>query len=146
MSKKKNSVRGKKSRAAGARFELKVRDDLEKQGWVLDKWTNNVDLEQGKVVKAKRKYNPFKKALIIGTGFPDFVGIKLIGKRYEVIGIEVKGKGYLDKDEKAKCKWLLTNKIFSKILIAKKGKVRGKIEYIDFKKSMVCSAIKVKIS
>jgi len=127
-----NSKRGKLNRAAGARFELKVRADLETKGWVIDKWTNNVDLEGGKLIKAKRKYNPFLRALSIGTGFPDFVGIKRSGKKYEVIGIEVKGNGWLDKNEKEKSLWLLENKIFSKILIAKKGKERGEIDYEGF--------------
>jgi len=54
-------------------------------------------------------------------------------KPYEVIGVEVKSNGYLDKEEKAKCKWLLEKKIFTKILIAKKSKVRGKIDYKEFK-------------
>ena len=131
----KNSIRGKKSRAAGARFELKVRGHLENQGWIIDKWTNNVDLDEKKLIKAKRKYNPFKKMLIIGTGFPDFIGFKLSGKKsYEIIGIEVKANGWLDKIEKEKCQWYLENKIFSRILIAKKGKKRGEIEYIDFEK------------
>ena len=127
-----NSVRGKKARGAGARFELKVRGDLEKEGWVLDKWTNNVDLEEGKVIKARRKYNPFMRALSVGTGFPDFVCIKKKGKLYEVIGVEVKSKGYLKPEEKEKCKILLTLKIFSKILIARKGKKPGEIVYEDF--------------
>ncbi|MEK6898013.1 MAG: hypothetical protein AABX28_01500 [Nanoarchaeota archaeon] len=131
---KENSIRGKKSRASGARFELKVRNDLEKQGFVVDKWTNNVDLEKKQLVKAKRKYNPFFKALSIGTGFPDFIGIKTKNKSYDVIGIEVKGNGWLDRTEKEKCIFLLEKRIFSKILIARKGKKRGQIEYIDFKK------------
>ncbi|PIO08574.1 hypothetical protein COU59_01175 [Candidatus Pacearchaeota archaeon CG10_big_fil_rev_8_21_14_0_10_34_12] len=129
-----NSIRGKKSRAAGSRFERKVRDDLEKQKWVVDKWSNNVDIETEKVVKSRRKYNPFSKALIIGTGFPDFIALKPSGKKYEVIGIEVKGNGWLDKTEREKCNILLDKKIFGKVLIAKKGKKRGKIEYIDFKR------------
>ncbi|MCK5625044.1 hypothetical protein KAI04_04330 [Candidatus Pacearchaeota archaeon] len=54
-------------------------------------------------------------------------------KPYEVIGVEVKSNGYLDKTERAKCKWLLANNIFSKILIAKKGKKRGEIIYDEFK-------------
>lgn len=130
--KEKNSIRGKKSRAAGARFELRVRSELEKQGWIIDKWTNNVDLVEKKLIKSKRKFSPYSKILGIGTGFPDFIGIK--GKRsgYDVIGIEVKGNGWLDKTEKEKCEWLLNNKIFSRILIAKKGEKRGMIEYIDF--------------
>lgn len=134
MPKNRNSIRGKKSRAAGARFELRVRNDLESSGWIIDKWTNNVDLETGKVIKAKRKFNPYLKVLGIGTGFPDFVGIKRKGKSYDVIGIEVKANGWLDKSEKAKCRFLLKKRVFSKILVGKKGKKRGKIEYDDFEK------------
>ena len=64
---------GKKNRAAGARFELKVRSDLEIEGWIIDKWTNNVDLEKQQLVKGKRIFNPFKKNMIIVTGFPYFI-------------------------------------------------------------------------
>lgn len=133
-SKKKSEVKkGQKSRASGARFELKVRGDLENKGWFIDKWNNNVDLEENKLVKAKRKYNPFKKMLIVGTGFPDFISFREKNKKnYEVIGVEVKMNGTLSKIEKEKCKWLLNNKIFSKILTAKKGEKRGQIDYIDF--------------
>ena len=90
-------------------------------------------MKEGKLIPAKRKYNPFFKVLGIGTGFPDFICFKKEGKLYEVIGVEVKANGWLDKKEKEKCKWLLENKVFSKILIAKKGKKRGEIEYVDFK-------------
>ncbi len=131
--KKKRRRQGKLNRAAGARFELKVRGNLESDGWVVDKWTNNVDLEEGKLIKAKRKYNPYKKVLGIGTGFPDFIAFKREGKKYEIMGVEARTIGLLSKEEKEKCKWYLDNKIFSKILIAKKGKKRGEIEYIDFK-------------
>ena len=129
---KKNSIRGKKSRAAGARFELKVRNNLENEKWIVDKWTNNVDLEEKKLIKAKRKFNPFIKILSIGTGFPDLICFRRKGDLYEIIGVEVKANGWLDKNEKEKCKFLLDKKIFSRILIAKKGKKRGVIEYIDF--------------
>ena len=128
------SKQGKKNRAAGVRFEAKVRADLRSQGWIIDKWTNNVDFEKDQIVPAKRKYNPFLKVLSIGTGFPDFIGLKREGKKYEVIGIEVKRRGYLDKEEKKRCKWYLKNKTFSKILIAK-GVQEGrsiKVEYVDF--------------
>ena len=46
MTKSSNSIRGKKSRASGARFELKVREDLEKKGWVVARWTNNVEFKE----------------------------------------------------------------------------------------------------
>lgn len=123
---------GRQNRAAGRRFELKVRNDLENTGWIVDKWTNNVDLETKKLVKAKRKFNPYLKILGIGTGFPDFIAFKKHGKNYSVIGAEVKANGWLDKQEKEKCDFLLNKKIFSRILIAKKGKKRGQIEYVDF--------------
>lgn len=141
--KKSNIKRGKKSRAAGRRFELKVRKDLEKKGWLIDKWSNNVEFsenddgeEEGKIIPAKRKYNPFRRALVIGTGFPDFIAIKKISKGcYDVQGIEVKMKGYLSKEEKKKCRLYLSKNIFSKIWIAKSVR-NGRyinIEYIDFK-------------
>lgn len=153
---------GKKARAIGQRFELAVRKDLEKKGWIVAKWTNNVEFEVctrcdelgnhpknckcdiGKLIPAKRKYNPFNKALSIGTGFPDFIALKFInvpeldeyGKDgnglYDVQGIECKSNGYLDKEEKKKCEWLLNNKIFSKIYIASKGTKRGEIIYKEF--------------
>ncbi|MAG11003.1 hypothetical protein CMI44_01690 [Candidatus Pacearchaeota archaeon] len=133
--KRANSKRGKKARAAGARFELKVRTDLKAQGWIVTKWMNNIDFENDKLIPAKRKYNPFLRALSIGTGFPDFIAFKKRGKKsFEIIGIEVKRNGWLDKEEKAKCKWLLEKEIFLKILIAK-GKKQGRslnVEYVDF--------------
>lgn len=134
------SKQGKKNRAAGVRFESKVRAHMEeKLGWTVSKWMNTVDYDKdegkGKLVPAKRKYNPFKRVMIIGSGFPDFVCFKRKGKKsFEVVGVEVKGNGYLDQVEKGLCHWLIENKIFSRILIAKKGKKRGEIEYIDYKK------------
>jgi len=133
LKKKSEMKKGKLSRGQGARFELKVRGDLESKEWIVDKWTNNVDLDEGKIVKAKRKYNPFMKMLIVGTGFPDFIAFKKIGEEsYDVIGVEVKMNGILSKTEKEKCVWYLKKKIFSQIWIAKKGEKRGQIEYIDF--------------
>ena len=135
-SKKKSEIKkGRTSRARGARFELKVRGDLESKGRIVDKWNNNVDLETGKLVVAKRKYNPFKKMLVVGTGFPDFISIKQIYEGvYSVIGVEVKINGILSKVEKEKCAFYLQRGIFSQIWIAKavrKGK-KIEVEYDDF--------------
>ena len=127
-SKKDFSAQGKRNRAAGARFELKVRDTLKKANWLVDKWTNNIDLEKQEVVIAKRKYNPFKKVLVIGTGFPDFIAFKKTKKGYDVIGIEVKRNGFLSYEEKLKCKFYLEKEIFSKIFIARAKKEVRKIE------------------
>jgi hypothetical protein len=132
------SLQGKKNRAAGQRFEAKVRAGLEEMGWIVDKWTNTVDYNRedgiGKVVPAKRKYNPFKKVMVLGTGFPDFICIRNKEGIFDVIGVEVKKNGYLDQIEKGMCHWLLENKVFSRILIArhKKDGKKIEVEYMDF--------------
>lgn len=157
---------GKKSRKAGNAHEAKVRIDLEKKGWIVDKWTNNVEFSDrnsekvsgifyngkfiyGKLVPSKPKFNPFTKSLMMNkAGFPDFIAYKFSERWRELeikmddgeiispislIGVEAKMDGKLDKEEKEKCAWLLENKIFSKILIAKKGEKRGEIVYVEFK-------------
>lgn len=129
---------GKRNRQRGAIFESRVREDLMKMGWIVDKWSNTVDFEKdgkiGKIIPAKRKYNPFLRALSIGTGFPDFICFKREGDKFDIMGVEVKMNGGLDKKERGICIWLLQNKIFSKILIAKKVKIKNRItiEYSDF--------------
>lgn len=152
----KNKIRGKKARASGAAFEKKVRTDLESKGFTCDRWTNNVEftidfkesvegllqivgVPMGKLIPAKAKIRMGKQGPILMnqfTGFPDFIilfGTTSTGANddmlYKAYGIECKSDGYLDKEEKLKCRWLLENNIFSKILIARKGKERGKIEY-----------------
>ncbi len=37
---------GKQNRAKGARFELAVRKNLESKGWIVDRWSNNVEFEK----------------------------------------------------------------------------------------------------
>ncbi len=197
---------GKKARAAGQRFEKRVREDLEKKGWIIDKWTNNVEIEtvesslrkikndledkygkipelkigkdksnkiiiKGKLIKAKPKFvfNPQLKRRIpmgMSSGFPDFIAFinnSKLGKTemsyamivraktmvdggnvlsypekdVEIIGVESKMNGILDKEEKEKAKWLLDNKVFSKFLIAKKGEKRGEIVYVEFQNNKV---------
>jgi len=94
------------------------------------------------------KQGRFRKT---STGFPDFIAFRLheitvtdtntsvkfrIDNRdhYFVKGVECKTNGYLSKEEKEKCKWLLENNIFNEIEIASKGKKRGSIDYKEFKK------------
>jgi hypothetical protein len=125
--------KGKKSKASGGQFELRVRKDLEAKGWIVDKWSNNFDLEEGEVIPAKRKFNPFSKVMTIGTGFPDFVCFEKRGDLYKVIGVEVKMNGLLNRVEKDKCLQYLNNGIFSEILVARKVKEKNRIriEYTD---------------
>ena len=148
--KKENVKRGKKSKAAGSQFELRVRKELEERGWIVDKWSNNLDLNLGKIVPVKRTFIPFKKGSVgvvsnpfmggfssIGVGFPDFIAMQKVGEgKYKVIGVEVKINGTLSREEKLKAKWYMENEIFAEFLIAKKVKEKNKIriEYTDFKK------------
>ncbi len=170
----KNKIRGKKARASGQRFELKVRKDLEEKKWIVSKWMNNVErdwckcnshypgiffcenckkyFEHGsqpnkaplKLIPAKHKFRGPGIPMAIGTGLPDFIAFTTFGgtniihtefgeiEGYHcVIGVECKSNGYLTKEEKEKAKWYLDNNIFSKFLIAKKGKKRGEIEYVE---------------
>jgi len=133
LKKKEKIKKGKKSKASGTQFESRVRQDLESKGFIVDKWSNNFDLESNKVVPAKRAFNPFSKVMTIGTGFPDFIAFQHKAEdSYTVIGVEVKSNGTVSKLEKERCKRYLQNKIFSKILIAKKSKEKNRvrIEYI----------------
>lgn len=130
---------GKKSKLKGGQFELRVRNDLEKKEWIVDKWTNNIDLELKKVIPAKRKMgfiNKNMRIMTIGTGFPDFIAFQLMDeKNYQIIGIEVKTNGKLSKIEKEKCKFYLEKRIFNQIWIAKKTKEKNRIKvvYEEFK-------------
>ena len=184
-------LQGKKNRKSGADFERRVRADLNSKGWIVDKWTNNVELpkkecvgkyigcgkkfdefkykcgtyhnesgydyttlcdacKMGKLVKAKNKWAGPNRPMMMGAGFCDFIAFKLVpdvlvntpttptfkvNHLYEVIGVECKVNGYLKPEEKEKCKWLLDNYIFSKILIASKTKEGRKIviNYKEFK-------------
>lgn len=136
ISKKKDEVKkGKKSRAKGGKFELKVREDLENKEMIVDKWTNNVDLEKGEIIPAKKKFNPFHKAMMVSSGFPDFIAIKHVHDGlYRILGVEVKFNGILSKEEKEKCAWYLQKGVFSRIWVAKAVINRRKIEvkYNDF--------------
>jgi hypothetical protein len=126
--------RGKTSRKKGAEFELKVRKDLEAKGWLVCKWSNNIELKKlgnslgdyiikGNIIPAKRKFNPFNRAFTIGTGFPDFVCITRnlikvpnplgeeieIPLSWEVKFVEAKRTNKLDKEEKEKIEWIKAN-------------------------------------
>ncbi len=137
LKKKSEIEKGKKSKASGSQFELHVRKDLEGKGWIVDKWSNNVDLIEKKIIPAKKKFNPFSKAMMLGSGFPDFIAMQKMGVgRYKVIGVEVKVSGNLSREEKLKAKWYMENEIFAEFLVAKKVKEKNKIrvEYTNFEK------------
>ena len=120
-----------------------------KDKYVIQKTKKEINFEDiifDKNIPAKSRFG------MRTTGFPDLITFKIRegysyydeeGKTIDeclhftndriVMGVEVKSDGYLDKIEKKKCRWLLNNKIFNKILIASKSKKkRGKINYNEF--------------
>lgn len=146
-------IRGRKAREAGQRFERNVRTKLEKKGWIVSKWQNNLFLvpEFKTMVLSPAKMGRFRTNQ---GGFPDFIVYKLFvkdelfdlftldifrsnltdkGLRYEIIFVEVKSRGYLSKEEKEKAKWYLDNKYCSVFIVASKGKKRGEIIYKKLK-------------
>ena len=80
---------GKRSRAQGKAFELRVRKDLEEKGWICDRWSNNVsdfpegninmspeEREDRKLVAAKSKFRGVGIPMMLSSGFPDFIAFK----------------------------------------------------------------------
>ena len=150
---------GKRNKINGARFERKVRKDLEAKGWIVDRWTNNIELtintksptfafekdkEGVKVsmteyerMEGKCSFAKTNRFNMRTTGFPDFIAIKPIGANpelYFIKFIECKTNGKLDKIEKEKARWYLDNNYCSKFLIAYKEMIDGKVvvKYKEF--------------
>ena len=118
---------GKKNRISGQKFELFVRKNLEESGWIVIKNPNNVI--DGKFTQGKAKYNPFTKRLMMNSGgFPDFICFRTDHDSIIMMGVECKVRGYLDKEEKEKCDWLIKHNIFDGIWIAKKIKINNRIK------------------
>lgn len=130
------SKQNKRNRAVGSDTERRVKEDLESKGWIVNKWNNNVDLKENKLCVVKNKFRGIGIPMMLGGGFPDFLAFRRIESDKifcEVIGVECKSNGQLDKIEKEKCFWLLENKVFGKILIASREKVKNKIK-INYEK------------
>ncbi len=105
-----HKAQGKANKAAGARFEKKVREHYEELGWIVTKWRNNIDLDKKSIIKASNYYIP-GRGNVMGSGFPDFVmfreyHIDEFRGKYEVIFVEAKLNGFLTKEEKLKLKVL----------------------------------------
>lgn len=139
---------GKKNKAIGKAFEKKVMEFYEKEGYVVMRFTKNVDLKLNKLINPKPRFNPFTKSIQYSkSGFPDLIIFKqsieitnALGKiirNYEIKGIECKGGNkthkYLSKEEKLKALWYVKKKIFTEFLLAEKGEKRGQIKFIEIK-------------
>ena len=122
MDKAERSRLGRKSRAAGKRFEVKVRDDLEDKGWIVVRWNKNV--EDNHLITSRGKFNPFtQRVQNMSSGFPDFLCIKTgyeIG--WDVQLVECKLRGILSKKEKEKIDWIHYNLGIHCFVASKDGK------------------------
>lgn len=125
---------GKKSRAAGKLFELKVRHNLEERNWIVTKWENQVDFEKNKIIPAKKIFNPFTKSLSSGNGFPDFEARCFIKDKWVVIAVESKMSKYLDQKEKDLFNWYIEHKVFDHFIIAYKNK----LNHLVYKNYITC--------
>ena len=140
---------GKRNRANGAAFERRVRKDLEEKGWIVSKWQNNLDYPKENINLPSEERKDLQcisakasRFRLSTTGFPDFFCYKTYifsGRKgswtedvnmKEVVFVEVKTNGYMDKLEKEKAKWYLENNYCSKFLVAKKEKVKNRIKVI----------------
>lgn len=113
---------GKRNRAAGKRFELKVRADLESKGWIV--FRNSMDVKDGKFKQTTGHWNPFTRTIMMNSsGFPDFIGI-VIGPNgsNQIEFFECKVNGKLDKIEKEKIEWIKNNLKIQVNIASKNGK------------------------
>lgn len=115
---------GKANRTKGARFELKVRKDLEENYYVV-KFFNNIDLEYGSMIAAKS--NKFNSR---STGFPDFL---VFNNKGFIEFVECKYNGYLSKTEKMKMQALKDMGFNCSIAYNDGGKIRYR-EFVEYKK------------
>ena len=129
---------GKRNRAAGQRFELKVRKDLEEKEWVVDRWSNNVEFRipnaeeinkalqiTGSGFAAQRVGKLIKAKSFMGrsrtNGFPDFISFKIRS-----------GYSYYDEDEKMIDEYLQPT--YDRIVIGVECKSNGTLSKIEKQK------------
>ena len=107
---------GKVNRRKGGDWERKVKKELKEDGWIVNKSSNQIDVEindvgeiiGGSFINIKMFFSPFNKAMMTGSGFPDFVCFKKSdgGELFELMFVECKLNGKLSREEKLKMEWL----------------------------------------
>ena len=125
-------AQGKRNRKKGEYWESLVRRDLESQGFIVNRWSNNVT--EGELHAARNI--PFKR---YATGFPDFMaymergaprpGKGGYGNGFLIVFVECKYNGRLTKEEKEKIQYYLKNRICHKFLVAYKKDGSQEVNY-----------------
>lgn len=140
--------KGKRARRLGAAFEVKARKFFEAEGWIVDKWSNNIDLQTDEICKAKARFIN-GRPLGMGSGFPDFVMFRKINVSthkgwirnskgeirnfYDLRFVECKTNNILSKEEKLKMNAMLDKGFDCYIagLVGKEVKIRRFLRYED---------------
>ena len=122
---------GKSNRRKGKDFELKVRKYFEKKNWIIDKWSNNVDLEKNCLKIAGNKYIP-GRGMMPGLGFPDFILFKKRDVGYQLVLVECKLNNKLSKLEKQKLDWLVKQGLRCFVAFNNDGEI-GTREFLEYK-------------
>lgn len=127
----KKSKMGKKFRAEGKDFEVRVFQNLLNNLHVVPcRWNN--DVKDDKIVQARTKWRKTKFGMFpmnLNPGFPDFIIFSKVGSVCRlIIGVECKINNKLDKIEEAKVKWYLENKIFDEFWVAYKTKEKNRVK------------------
>ena len=108
-------AQGKKNRRKGGDFEREVKADLRAKDWIVDKFSSNIEVytqedevTSGEIITGKMAYNPFRKMVCAGTGFPDFIcfDVTPTKHKHKILFVECKLNGTLSKQEKLKMEWL----------------------------------------
>lgn len=127
-------AQGKKNRSLGAQFELDVRKKYERKGWIVDKFSSNIDLENNCIKQAGLKYIP-GRGLMPGLGFPDFIMFQRREyEAYQLLFVECKTNNILTKIEKQKLDWLVKqgHRCFVAYKDGKEIRIR---EFVEYKES-----------
>lgn len=124
---------GRLNRAAGATFELRTRADLNFKGWIVDKWSNNVETGNDKkgwlvkelweLIPAKARWAGPGRPMMMGAGFPDFCCRK---KRTDMMfGKELSKDLYFLREEKCYEDGSIDGNVFFYEVIGVECKVNG---------------------
>lgn len=128
----KTSEEGKRDRRKGTDFERKVRLDLERDGWIVDKFNSKWN---GKRF-APARYHKFRWG---STGFPDFIAFKKRDQGgYRIAFIECKVGGKLSAKEREIMLEMTSQGLTC--YVAKRGE-NGRVQYKEFNRKQAYSFI-----
>jgi len=116
---------GKQSRRKGKRFENEVQAALEKEDWIVARWSKKI--EEGVLINCRPKWAG-GRLLTMQSGFPDFIILRMGIYKWWVRLIECKLNGYLTPDEREQVKFLKKLGFIIQTAYKKDGKIQFRLE------------------